>query len=115
VLKVVYAGERGGVKCSLTDLKGLQSQDHHCLFCTWGDSFGPDVDYVIQSRSVFAIRFEPLLSIIHMAWKKVGRFLQPQKYTISVDGGFLTVTPKSMACSHTSQPNPTRRTPSHLD
>jgi hypothetical protein len=107
VLKVVYAGERRGVKCSLTDLNGLQTQDYHCLSYTWECPFEPDVDYVIQYRSTFAIRLEPLLSIIRKAWKKFGRFLQPEQYTISVDGGFLTVTPNLWhALIHLNQTRP---------
>jgi Heterokaryon incompatibility protein (HET) len=107
VLKVVYAGERRGVKCSLTDLKGLQSRDYHCLSYTRSDPFVSDVDYVIQYRSIFAICLEPFLSIIRKARKKLARFLQLEQYTIAVDGGFLTVTPNLWhALIHLNQTRP---------
>src|SRR5436190_19270857 len=64
VLKVIYAGERRGVKCSLTDLKGLQNQDYNCLSYTWGDPFSSDVAYVTQYSGLFVIRLEPLRSMI---------------------------------------------------
>lgn len=93
LLKVEYAGERTGIRCSLTGLKGLQSQDYHCLSYTWGDPFGPDIDYVIQPRSYLSIRLAPFLSVLFGYSRRIRRFFQPQHYVISIDDGFLSITP----------------------
>src|SRR5262245_22825783 len=91
VLRVNYAGERTGIKCSLTNLEGLQSQEYHCLSYTWGNPFGPDVDYVIRSRSRLEIRLESVVSVFLRYCRQLRRFFQPEHYVIGVDDGFLLV------------------------
>lgn len=93
ILRVEHAEENRGIKCSLTTLQGLQSQEYHCLSYTWGDAFGPDVDYIIQSRSYIATLLAPVSSALSRYCRKFKLFFQPKHYIINIDDGFLSITP----------------------
>jgi hypothetical protein len=93
LLQVIRADQILGIQCSMTELQNLSTKDYHCLSYTWGDPFGPDMNYVIRPRSRLTVRLDPLVCRIRKWCKRIRSFSQPSRYIIRVDDGFLSVTP----------------------